>query len=335
MSQKDIYVDPDATGGGTGVDWTNAYTSLNAAEAAEQADLVTLTTNLVFHLRSSGGTKDTIATIFDGSTTNVTYDIKIISEDNHQGKWDTSIYILQVADSNVLSIYDGFITIDGVQLELSSMTSNFQAALTIDNLSSGMITTLKKVICKGANDAVSRERLFNALNGRTIIAYNCLFWNVNINPPHEANTLFHNGGSTITFYNCNFNGGYNTVYLPYGTTTAINCIMANAANAVMSGAAGWTNSDYNASDKVVTTGGIHDIESATFYFMDEVIGDFHLTADDSSGVKNGGVDDPSSGLYNDDIDGDVRVSPWDIGIDEYITGIVFTNWYYNKFIGGM
>ena len=308
MAQIDVYVDPDATGSGTGDDWNNAYNSLNAAEAARHGDYVTDTDNIVYHLRSSGGTKDTTAVIFNGSTTNSVYDIRIIQEDDN--------YILQAANTNVLTLSDAFITITKLQVELTATNANYQKALYVDGLPSGSVTNLDKLTLKGANNNSYRERCFSCDNGRTVNIYNSVIYNTNAVDGSIANSLIHNGGSTLNIYNCTISTGRNGAYLPLGTTKAVNCIFANIISVLGSGS--WTNSDYNASDLGITTGGSNDIINATFEFVDSANGDFHLTSGDSSGAKDGGTDDPASGLYDDDKDGNLRVSPWDMGAYEYI-----------------
>jgi len=316
LSQIDVYIDPDASGTGTGVDWTNAYNSLNAAEAAEQKDFVTDTDNIVFHVKSSAGTADTTAVSFDGSTTSAIYNIEVINEDDHKGKWNAAAYRLQAANQNVLQLYDAFITLTGLQVELTSINANYQKVIHIDNLPSGSVTNLDKVIIKSANNGTYRERVFGCDSARTVNVYNSVIWNGNRTNASAANSLIHNAGATLNLYNVTLSTGYNGLYGSAGTTKAINCIFHNLIAVVDTGT--WTSSDYNASDLGTTTGGAHDITSATFGFTDSSNGDLHLTSGDASGCKNGGTDNPASGLYSDDIDGKARVSIWDIGCDEYI-----------------
>ena len=102
MAITHIYVDPDATGGGTGVDWINAYTSLNAAEG--DYDIAWDGDNCLIHCRSLSGGDDTIAVSFSGASFNDADDYATIqNEDDHEGKWNDTIYKLAVKMYEILN----------------------------------------------------------------------------------------------------------------------------------------------------------------------------------------------------------------------------------------
>lgn len=68
-------------------------------------------------------------------------------------------------------------------------------------------------------------------------------------------------------------------------------------------------------------GGTGNRVSQTFTFEDEAADDFHLSSSDA-GAKGYGADLSGDANYpfNDDIDGDVRSAPWDIGADQIASG---------------
>ena len=79
-------------------------------------------------------------------------------------------------------------------------------------------------------------------------------------------------------------------------------------------------SDFNAADKAIDAGarGVNSRESQSFTFVDALNNDFHLASGDT-GAKGFGRD--PSGMpvqsFTDDIDGDTRSAPFDIGMDEF------------------
>lgn len=63
MAEVIRYIDPDAAGAATGLDWTNAYTSGAQWEAASQTDLDAAGNWHHAYVRSSAGTADATFTI--------------------------------------------------------------------------------------------------------------------------------------------------------------------------------------------------------------------------------------------------------------------------------
>lgn len=115
MSEINVYVDPDASGGGTGVDWTNAYTSLSAAEAAEQTDLVSDGDTIIFNCRASSSSADTTAVTFDGWNIGLSNDITI--EGNQTtGIWNNSAYHLSINHANAITFNEAYCNFLNLQI---------------------------------------------------------------------------------------------------------------------------------------------------------------------------------------------------------------------------
>ena len=319
MAIIDVYVWPDAAGGGTGVDWTNAYTSLSAAIAAETADLVSDGNEIIFNCRSNGGTLDTTAVDVTGYTTGASNIITLLNAEAHGGAWNTSVYVLQAANQDVLIINEEFVTILGLQIELTSINANYQKCFEVGALASGAVTEVGFCICKSANNASYRERAFH-VSPRTMHLYSTLVYNVNTGNTSVANSCIYisSTGAVTNVYNCTFSGGYVNQYDTNGTMNAVDCIFVNAGLRVSANATHWGSSDYNISDYVATTGGANDVNSATFTFVDAANGNFNLAVGDSSGAKNSGTDDPGSGLYSVDLASVTFTSTWSRGCLEYV-----------------
>ena len=103
-----------------------------------------------------------------------------------------------------------------------------------------------------------------------------------------------------------------------GNFYAYNCIVFNNSDDFK----GTITIDHCASDDLDGTNPVDISPGATeaddweACFTDYANGDFSLKSD--SVCVGAGVDDPGSGLYSDDILGNTRTSPWDIGAFEYV-----------------
>ena len=91
------YVDPAATGGGTGVDWTNAYTTLNACITAKYTGA--LSEAMTINCRTSGANPaDEAGVTIDGGYATASYPLTIqcAQVSRPVGKWDATKYRLSV-----------------------------------------------------------------------------------------------------------------------------------------------------------------------------------------------------------------------------------------------
>jgi hypothetical protein len=311
-----VYVDPDAVGGGTGVDWTNAYTSMNAAEAARQQDLTdgggdTIT----FYCRASSGTNDANDYDIDGWTTAAANWIRIeaASTDRAGTTWDATKYRVEVSRGGIVGILESDVRIDGIQYHNTNDT--------VKNLIievNGQYTRLQISNCY-FNCGEDDQRGIELGDGEIDIE----IWNCICASPHGAGA----SGAAINvisageleIYNCSisqFAEGITIDALDHSGTVKNCAVFACTDDFVDS--VGVT-IDYCASDdgdgtnSVAPSGGNWANE-----FNDHGNGDFTLLA--GGNCKNGGTDNPGAGLFLDDIDGETRSSPWDIGADELLGG---------------
>ena len=321
MADREPYVIPDVVGGlGDGSSPENAYSSLNTAEAAEQDDFVTDMENIKFLWYNTDGlTNDTTAVVIDGSTLSQIYDMTIECQQDNGGKWDDSVVKLQAANTHVLTVSDGWVTLEKMQIEITATNASYQTIINFTVVPNLTDVYVNNCLLKGVGQAVQRERGIGITNNTAKVKIkNSAIWNIGTEVVHANNTAVYINGGLLYMHNCTVSGGYNNTSYVAGTMQAKNTIFCNAANTV---AGTWTSSDYNTSDKAATTGGAHDQVNQAFTFVDSGAGDYHLDAADT-GAQDFGTDLSADAdlPVTDDIDGDARDgSTPDCGLDEYAT----------------
>lgn len=338
------YVDPNAASGGNGTEQTLsggtcAYQSINAWEAARQRDLTSgdeiETAICSSNLDAGGGSVDAVVVNISGWTTSSTDYIQIKANSSHGGKWNDNIYRNVSTDgSNAnIRITEENVRVIGIQIwhNPSSQTANYGtlwfngvAAATHDIRVSKCIIRGNPtfddayIIC-GYTDYSSSSR-----SGQCRI-WNCIFYDFQ-NPSNAARAIWnYNGTNAIAhdIYNNTFQNNKEAINItsnPNLHQIINNLFKSNTTDIGASGVE--AGSGYNATNNstltyTVSGGATNDRVSQTFSFVDEDNDDFHLQSDDG-GARNFGLDDPSSGIYSDDVDGQTRVSTWDIGADEYV-----------------
>lgn len=304
---RNIDVDPGGAGD---------YTSLSAAEAAEQGDISTGTGSdeeVHFNVRSSDGTPDTTIVGFFGWTTDVTGKIQIIAVEDHEGVWNVNNYRLEVADTDALTFWENFGDFIGGQFRTSSIDSDGDDVIAIAVQDASNQITFDKCIIRGALGGQRQVGILVNDADSNVLITNCLIYDISTDIVNNGNAGVHSQASTLfEVYNTTVIGGYRTVYRQGGTLLCKNVLSASGGADNYLGTFA-PSSDYNASDDTSDTGGSNDQTSQTFTF--DGAADFHITGD--SGAKDLGV--VLSATFTDDIDGDTRPeSNWDIGADEVV-----------------
>jgi hypothetical protein len=300
------------------------YTSLSAAEAGEQDDYVS---DDVWMHYSCYSMEDATAVTFSGSTTDLTRYILVDTpaSERHSGKWSASKYRLVVTDADVITVDNELcIRFDGLQLEVMSPTAIRKVINFCNAPSNDFDYRVSKTIIRssdyGANRCNGIDFYFTGPSRTgTLKIWDCLFYDL------AGIDVYIHDTCTPYFYN-------NTVIcLYYGFS--IGTFSGIAVNNLFTTPSAWScygtfaaGTDYNITSDIygigytVTGGGnTHDHDSHTYTFVDADNDDYHLASTDA-GAIGFGMTDPGSGLFSDDIDGNTRSAPWDVGADEYVAG---------------
>ena len=328
------YVDVDAEVGGDGTTagltgGTCAYKSQNIAEAALPATL-TDAWEIICGSAHANHTADSTATIFNGTTTSEANYIDIYASvgSRHAGVWSDSKYRLKVSGSHCLDIYNFYVRIDYLQVELTSTAGNLAAINLNAHPSSAAneirITNclLRGVVSGGSGTACAGIRVYESNFAATVLkCWNCISYNFynSTYPNDSSNVGYVNLYGVATFQNCTAyrcGTGYkkNSTY----SITCTNCLsVGNAVNANYIDFSGTITQSYNISSDTTSDGtGSIDSQSLTdIDFISTTAGSEDLHIQSTSTAVGAGTD--LSGSFTLDIDGETRVA-WDIGADEYI-----------------
>ena len=328
------YVDPNAGGGGTGLDWTNAYTALQTWNTTEAKNLVTADEYHTVHLRSSGGTADTTPANLTDWVTDATRYVEIMQDDApSDGIWSDSAYRLYCQGAGVKSLE---ITTDNVRVHnmqiRTAPTANFQTTRGISvglNSDSGVQIDSCIVRCSGALGSVVEYGIVMLGLSSEVTVYNCIVYSDSACNSQGYGITAANGTSLVV-YNSTVYGFYSSGIKDTvgGITTATNCIVATTGDDFVNSptVTYCASDDGDGSNPQDAVSGDWDNELA-----DANNGDFTLVA--GGNCINNGTDNPGTGLYLDDITGGLRVSTWDIGAFEYgaVSGSTGTSdWWWRR-----
>lgn len=283
------------------------YTSLAAAEAGEQKDLVTANEQLT--ISCSGTTADVTAVTVDGWTTDATRDI-VTQGDNNTGVWDDTKYRLIITTGSVVSV--------GVDAEFV----NLQTYKNVDLANAHSYTTLaainltiKNCIVRGFGSIAGSgtQRGVSIENASNVKIVNTVFYD---HTSTSLGSVIRNNGGTVYCYNVTIDEGQYCYLNISGSFTVINCI-AQANNNAFTGTF-TAGSDYNISNLAGAAPGANSLNNTTVNFADASAGDFRLLAG-SPGIDAGTPDTTGLGLPTTDIAGNSRISNdrIDVGAFEY------------------
>ena len=322
MAQIIRYVDPDAAGGGTGLDWTNAYNSLNACEAAQQQDLTDAGGDyMTIYCRSSGGTDDTTSVDFLGWTTNATCYIEIIQSDfPTNGILDTSKYVLNISNEACIDIRENYVRLGPFQIQATETGTGTAAGVYVSNIDAGgsdirVFKTIVKGICSGTGSGWG----FNCIDAdATISVYNCIAYGF----ISGEDTGFHgfscSAATVINIYNCTSFGNYYGFARSNNVVNIYNCASFNNADDFAGAIAVIQNCASDDGDGVNPEDFTAEAVDWNKVFTDYTVANVSLKDYVISPCCVGqGTDNPGAGLYSDDTIGTARSSIWDIGAFEY------------------
>lgn len=280
------------------------YTSLAAAIAGKAGNLVSADEWL--HIECYAMTDTTEANI-TGYTTDA--DCKIVVDtpmsERHQGVWDSNKYNLTGNIGNgIIKVNQAHVLVEGIQAHSTLGWSG--SAIYINDYYSN-IHISKCIVWTNTNDAL----MVVSGPGLGYKISNCLA----INSPRGFNIC------SMDIYNCTAVNCTEGFRQSYGAINAYNCLSANNTTGFSYvGSAGLNL--YNCASSDGTAGayaGSGNRVNQTFSFVDAANGNFAL-AEGDTGARGHGLTNPGSRLYLDDILGNPRTAPWDIGAFQYVSG---------------
>lgn len=333
-------VDPD---NGAGTD----YTSLSAAEAGEQQNLVTNDRIMVFECRSTSGTSNGGGTSIGGWTTDSTRYIIIQSSgsNKHTGLWDTSKFrIVNSTSNNCLEINQAYTRVIGIQLQCTSNSFSVRYAI---YLNSGTNLRVSQCIIKvvGSSTSATTSALGDSTSGASETTYfynNLILMEINTtsgaqaihkrnfggNPFYiENNTIINTGNSSNVGLNVGNNGGF----------IARNNLLKGFSNTNTYSGTFSSGTDYNTTDSTDSIGtGSNNKTSQTFSFTNSGSGDYSLTSSDTGAKDSGTTLATVTAAFTDDIIGTARPSSGaiDCGCFEYAATAAICGNYYYRFLAG-
>ncbi|MFC1701122.1 hypothetical protein ACFLZ0_03240, partial [Patescibacteria group bacterium] len=196
--------------------YTNCFTSLSAWEAnyggidfgaCEVGDLVCADTIAIAQIDGSWSSADTTAVTIDGWTTDATHYIKVYTTATarHNGIYTgdggkSTAYRLVLSNTKALDIREGNTRIDGLQIEITSASSNSQDPITFANGSfvAGDRSDISNCILKGHGNASYYEFGIRSGNNLTRNTWNTIIYNI----PLSANSVGIDARYLDYIYNC-------------------------------------------------------------------------------------------------------------------------------------
>jgi len=305
-------------------DGSGDYTTLAAGVNTEAKDI---TASLQSHTYEITGTwPEAEGGIYDAAYhASPTYFLKFVAlgSSRHTGKWTDSAYACGSAASNGFKFGDpGWIYVYGLQVMLESGSTGARYGIEIQNNAGGVIDGCIVKLELDPGGAKYGMIIYPAGGGTFFNITNSVVYGFKNEDPIAGGIYAGSGSgkpgaayiSNTTFYNCHQG-------LFVGTDDVIlrNCVFASVKIPARTGYH-FQYASNNATDTLAmgyTNTGTEDILSATLVFASILDRDFHLM-DGSDCIGAGTVLAAAPTIaFTNDIDGQTRVAPWDIGADAY------------------
>jgi hypothetical protein len=302
------------------------YATLSAALSALAKDLVTADEQLDIVCYNFQDTAN-IDTTSQGWTTDATRYVRIVANDDHEGKWSTSVYRLVCTDSDALvNASIDHLRLEGLQFaQIRSVSSGaIEGTLHFDaGTESGFQVVEKCIIyCDDAASYVAHGiRIEDSTPTYTI--RNSVIYGGSANAA-SSGIYVQAANAVVALDNCTIDDfGIGIDYNNTNTTiTARNTRITGCTTVVDEGGGGnlASGSNYNTTDgSAPTNWGANSVDSTDTPTIDYVLDsgtltsrDYHLDSASDSG-DSAGTD--LSGTFTDDIDGDTRTK-WSTGADD-------------------
>jgi len=283
------------------------YSNLNAVNDFEATDLTATAGDLVIQCYNF---VDTTQALFDAVewVTDPTHRVVIQAVNDHGGKWNTGCYRMTGTATTIINRTVDYMTITGVQVNITSSGSNAGAFIADSLLNAVGTTVIDKLIMFGLGSQTAGYGVANNEPLHDVYIRNSLIYST-YRGLSSAGT-----GSTIYADNCTIDdcSDYG-VYISYGGHRLRNTRITNCAAVTSSGTL-HVDSNYNLTDgdvSGITNWGANSLDSTdtpTISYVDSTNADrtardYHIQPNDS-GV-GAGMDLSGDG-WSDDIDGDAR-----------------------------
>lgn len=297
------------------------YSSLNAWEAGEQADLVSADEIAIAECYAF---EDTTEVTIAGWTVDSTRYIKIYTPtaERHPGYWSNSKYRIVPGGGphQAIDVETSYTQIIGLQVESPDSSSDYKYGIQVSSTVTSVLIE-KNIVHMCANSTGSNhggiQATLSGVNGPTYIKNNLVY---------EFDNTDGFGMSTASatsdkayVYNNTIVDCDDGLKTGYQDTVAKNNLVYSCPNAYSSEFA--SGSDYNSTDnnEDMEGGGANNRKSQTFTFVNAGAKDYHITTGDT-GAHDHGVNLYADGnlAVTDDIDSEARPSSgsFDIGMDE-------------------
>ena len=301
------------------------YASLNALEAAQEQDLTDGGGDTYTAICTTTGDNaaDTTLTQFaEWNTSAANYiDITAAAGDVAvKEELDATRYRLIVNDPVTASIQitEANVRVTNLQVSMSYSSDAGQHAIEISSIPAGA-SDFKISGCRiGAdtNVASNSDGIYIADADADVSIWNCIIEN------GDRRGIYIAAGGTINIYNTVIYGWGGGIY--GGGTSSVtvrNCAVFKTGDDFADATSGTWDIDYCALDDAdaqnnPVAGNEADADWTTD-FNGAATGDFAILT--GSPLKDGGVNDPGSGLFSVDIDGDTYViDSWPVGVDQFM-----------------
>lgn len=310
------YLDPDASGSGTGADWTNAYTTVGAAFSDIVSDYSSfVSSDVIVTLNVRGTGADTITTSVPfSSTTDATRYLIIDGSSDFpaDGVFDSGKYHFDGSDLSDSQFDYGGNKIHFKNLQFLSSETVTYIEWFKDTLGSGGELIIENCIVKWA-DGTSDGEVFRILNSTSVLTVtNSVFYD-------EAGRIIEAGSTGAKqFTNCTFFG--NATISGGGNGESIiykNCLFED--NTAFGAATIGSGSNYNSTDSASppTNWGANSLDTQDVTFENQAGDNFALGSADTA-LHAAGVGTTDSDVPSTDILGNPRgVATTSIGAFEY------------------